>query len=273
MGTTAKKGGPLTMTRSLWAYRGFIAGMVARDFRSKYLQSLLGAFWALAVPLVMIAIYTLVFAEVMNARLQGSSDPLAYSLFLMAGLFPWMFFAETVTRCQTVFVEQGGLIKKASFPRSSLPAAAALSAAVNFGILFVLYLCLLALTGRWPGSALLLFIPLLVLQQALAVGLGVLLGTMHVFFRDTGHVTGVLLQFWFWLTPIVYPAAVIPERFRGALGFNPMLRLTTAYQEIVLGSELPSWNALLPLAFLALLFLALGYLAFRKLSGEMVDQL
>jgi lipopolysaccharide transport system permease protein len=261
------------MTRSLWAYRGFIGGMVARDFRSRYLQSLLGAFWAVAVPLLMIAIYTLIFSQVMSARLQGSNDPLAYSLFLMAGLFPWTLFVETVTRCQTVFVEQGGLIKKAAFPRSSLPIASALSAAVNFIILFVLFLGVLALSGRWPGAALLAFVPLLLLQQALAIGLGVLLGTIHVFFRDTGHLTGVALQFWFWLTPIVYPAAIVPASVRGALGLNPMQKLMLAYQDVVLKGAWPSWGSLAPLAVMALLFLALGYLAFRNLSGELVDQL
>ncbi len=261
------------MTRSLWAYRGFIAGMVERDFRSRYLQSLLGTFWAVAVPLLMIAIYTLIFSQVMSARLQGSNDPLAYSLFLMAGLFPWTLFLETVTRCQTVFVEQGGLIKKAAFPRSSLPIASALSAAVNFVILFALFLGLLAISGRWPGAALLAFLPLLLLQQALAVGLGVLLGTFHVFFRDTGHITGVALQFWFWLTPIVYPAAIVPTSVRGALDFNPMEKLVLAYQDVVLKGAWPSWSSLVPLAALAALFLALGYVAFRNLSGELVDQL
>lgn len=261
------------MTRSLWAYRGFIGGMVARDFRSRYLQSLLGAFWAVAVPLLMIAIYTLIFSQVMSARLQGSNDPLAYSLFLMAGLFPWTLFVETVTRCQTVFVEQGGLIKKAAFPRSSLPIASALSAAVNFFILFALFLVLLAISGRWPGAALLAFVPLLLLQQALAIGLGVLLGTMHVFFRDTGHFTGIALQFCFWLTPIVYPAAIVPASARGALSLNPMAKLIIAYQDVVLKGAWPSWGSLVPLAAVALLFLALGYLAFRNLSGELVDQL
>ena len=273
MGAAMKKGGPLTMTRSLWAYRGFIAGMVARDFRSRYLQSLLGAFWAVAVPLLTIVIYTLIFSEVMSARLQGSSDRLAYSLFLMAGLFPWTLFIETVTRCQTVFVEQGALIKKAAFPRSSLPVASALSAAVNFSILFALFLLMLAFSGRWPGAALLAYIPLLIVQQALAVGLGVLLGTMHVFFRDTGHFTGVALQFWFWLTPIVYPAAIVPASIGRALGLNPMVNLSTTYQEIVLRNAWPTWASLWPVAVLAALSLAAGYAAFRNLSSELVDQL
>ena len=273
MDTLARKGGPLTMTRSLWAYRGFIGGMVARDFRSRYLQSLLGAFWAVAVPLLMIAIYTLIFSQVMSARLQGSNDPLAYSLFLMAGLFPWTLFVETVTRCQTVFVEQGGLIKKAAFPRSSLPIASALSAAVNFIILFVLFLGVLALSGRWPGAALLAFVPLLLLQQALAIGLGVLLGTIHVFFRDTGHLTGVALQFWFWLTPIVYPLSVVPDVVRGVMMWNPLYALVDSYQRIVVEHRWPVWSHLWLAVALAVAVTVVAEAVFRHLSPAMVDEL
>jgi len=263
----------VTMARALWAYRSFVAAMVVRDLRSRYRQSVLGAAWAVATPLVTLAIYALVFSEVMRARLPGSTDRMGYTLFLMAGLFPWGLFAETVTRCQTVFLDQGNLIKKAAFPRSALPVAAALTAAFNFGVVFALFLALLAVTGRWPGSALVAFLPLLLLQQALALGLGVLVGTLQVFFRDAGHFTGIALQFWFWLTPIVYPLAALPERVRPWFEKNPMTPLFRAYQGLILEGATPQWASLLPVAVLATAALALGYAAFRGLSGELVDEL
>jgi len=268
-----RKGGPVAMAQALWAYRSFVAAMVVRDLRARYLQSVLGAAWAVATPLVTLAIYALVFSEIMRARLPGSTDRMGYTLFLMAGLFPWGLFAETVTRCQTVFLDQGNLIKKAAFPRSALPLAAALTAAVNFAVVFVLFLALLALTGRWPGLALLAFLPLLLLQQALALGLGVLVGTLQVFFRDAGHFTGVALQFWFWLTPVVYPLAVLPDRVRPWLAKNPLTPLFVAYQGLVLQGTTPDWASLLPVAALAAAALLLAYTAFRSLSGELVDEL
>lgn len=268
-----RKGSPLTMARVLWSYRGFIAGMVGRDFRARYAQSLLGALWAVATPLFTLAIYAVVFSEVLSARLPGSTDRLGYALFLMAGLFPWTLFAETVTRCQSVFLDQGNLIKKAAFPRSALPAAAALSALVNFAVAAALFVAFLGLSGRWPGAALVAVLPLLLVQQALAVGLGVLVGTLQVFFRDAGHATGMALQFWFWLTPIVYPATILPEPVQKLFALNPLAPLFGAYQEVVLSGAWPQWGSLWPTLAVAAAALAAGYLTFRRLSGELVDLL
>lgn len=268
-----RRGSPLAMARALWSYRSFVAGIVARDFRARYTQSALGAFWAVATPLLTLAIYAVIFSEVLSARLPGTTDRYAYALFLMAGLFPWTLFAETVSRCQTVFLEQGNLIKKAAFPRSALPAAAALSALANFAVAAALFLAFLGLSGRWPGAALLGLLPLLLLQQALAVGLGVLAGTLQVFFRDAGHVTGVTLQFWFWLTPIVYPEAILPEAARGVLALNPLAPLFRAYQETVLTGAWPDWAALAPTLGVAAAALLAAYVTFRRLSGELVDLL
>ncbi|MEJ2420831.1 MAG: ABC transporter permease, partial [Acidobacteriota bacterium] len=116
-------------------------------------------------------------------------------------------------------------------------------------------------------------LPLLVLQLGLAMGLGTFLGTINVFFRDVGHSLEVILQFWFWLTPIVYPAAAVPERLRFLLTINPLYAVFKGYQDIVLTHAWPDWSSLWPLAILTLVCLVLGYTGFRRLSGEMVDQL
>lgn len=270
---TAHRGGPFLMARSLWEYRSFIAGLVLRDFRQRYLRSVLGTFWAVLQPLALLAVYAVVFSEVMRARLPGNPDRFAYSLFLMAGLFPWTFFSDTLSRCQGIFLEHGNLIRKAAFPRSSLPIAAALSAAVGFGISLALFLSFLGATGRWPGQALWALLPLLLLQQALAMGLGVLVGTVQVFFRDAGHAVGIALQFWFWLTPIIYPLEAVPEAFRPLFRWNPMTPLAQAFQQIALAGVWPSWKPLLPLMVVSALLLALSYVAFRSLSGQMADEL
>jgi lipopolysaccharide transport system permease protein len=267
------KASPTLMARALWNYKGFIGGMVARDFRSRYLNSVLGSIWAVIKPLVMIVIYTLIFSQVMRARLPGTADTLGYSLYLTAGILPWGFFAEVITRCQGIFLEQGNLIKKTAFPRTSLPLIAFLSALINFAIIFGIFLVFLAAVGRWPGLSLLGFLPLLVLQLGLAMGLGTFLGTINVFFRDVGHSLEVILQFWFWLTPIVYPAAAVPERLRFLLTINPLYAVFKGYQDIVLTHAWPDWSSLWPLAILTLVCLVLGYTGFRRLSGEMVDQL
>jgi len=265
-----KVGGRL---KALWEYRGFVLGMVARDFRGRYLGSALGASWAVVNPLAQILIYTLVFSQVMQARLPNTQDPLAYSLYLCAGLLTWNYFVEVLLRSQTVFLEQANLLKKVSFPRVTLPSYVFLSASVNFSIIWALFLALLLVTGRWPGWALVALVPLLLIQQVLAVGLGLILGVTNVFFRDVAQAVGVGLQFWFWLTPIVYPLNAVPEIVRNLMAWNPLYPLVASYQSIIVEHRWPVWSDLWPVCVMATVVAGVSETVFRHLAGPMVDEL
>ena len=129
-----------------------------------------------------------------------------------------------------------------SFPRLSLPAIVLLTSTVNFAIIFALFLLVLLVAGRFPGWAVLGFVPLLALQQTFALGLGFLLGALNVFYRDVAHGVGVALQFWFWFTPIVYSISVLPDAAQALFRLNPMTALVDAYQGIVLRGAWPEWS-------------------------------
>jgi lipopolysaccharide transport system permease protein len=129
------------------------------------------------------------------------------------------------------------------------------------------------LIGQWPGLPTLALIPLLMLQLLFALGLGILLGTLNVFFRDIGQLTGVVLQFWFWLTPIIYTLSTLPEMAQKLIGLNPLLPLIAAYQTIFLMQQWPDWASLWPLSLLTLFLLWLGGRFFLSRAGEMVDEL
>ena len=259
--------------RALWAYRGFVAGMVVRDFRGRYLGSVLGAAWAILNPVAQILIYTVIFSQVMRARLPNVNDSLGYSLYLCAGILTWNYFVEVLLRSQMVFLEQANMLKKVNFPRVTLPAYVFLSASVNFAIVWTLFLGFLLVTGRWPGRVLIALVPLLVIQQVLAVGLGLALGVTNVFFRDVAQAVGVGLQFWFWLTPIVYPASAVPDVVRGAMAWNPLYGLVDSYQRIVVAQQWPVWSRLWPVVLLAVLFAMVSESVFRRLAPAMVDEL
>ena len=262
------------MIRSLWAYRWFILGSVQREFQSRYRGSLLGAAWPVISPLAMIVVYLTVFSHLMKARLPGLTDTMAYGIFLCVGIFTWGYFVEVLNRCINIFIENANLLKKSPFPKASLPLIALLSATLNFAIVFGIFLIFLLITFRFPGPILLAMIPLLIIQQILAVGLGVLLGTLNVFFRDVGQVMTIVIQFWFWLTPIVYPPSVLPEWIRNlVLTWNPMAQLIAGYQGILLTGAMPDYAAYWPPTLLALLTFVVGYWTFKRLSGEMVDEL
>lgn len=258
---------------SAWRYRGFIVGSVRREFESRYRGSMLGAAWTVLNPLAMILVYTVIFSEVMRARLPGVDDKLAYGVFICSGVLTWGLFSEMVGRSLTMFIDNANLLKKLNFPRICLPIVSALNALVNFSIIFALFFGFLAVTGRLPGVALVAMPALLLLQLLFSGGLGMLLGVLNVFFRDVGQLFGIILQFWFWLTPIVYPSSILPESIRRLIQLNPMTALIQSYQNLFLFGRWPVWGDLLPLLVVSIVLCCLALALFRRRSGEMVDEL
>ena len=245
-----------------------------REFHGRYRESLLGAFWSVVNPLTMIIIYTVIFGQLMRPTLPGhESTPFAFSIYLCAGVITWNLFSEMLGRLNNVFLENGNLIKKSNFPRACLPVIVTVSALINFAIIFVLYLGFLIVIGHWPGWALLALIPLLVIQILFTLGLGVLLGTINVFFRDVGQLTGVALQFWFWLTPIVYTMGSLPSGAQKIFQYNPLQALIVSYQQIFLDGVMPDFTKLLPLVAVTIVLLILAARFFMKRVGELVDEL
>lgn len=259
--------------RHIASYRGFIKGSVQREFQSKYRNSILGAAWTVLNPLAMIVVYTVIFAQVMHSRLPGTDSTFAYSIYLCAGVLTWNLFAEITTRAQGMFLEHAGLIKKINFPRICLPIIVLLNAGLNFAIIFGLFLAFLVVSGNFPGWVLVAMIPVLLIQVLLALGLGIILGVLNVFFRDVGQFFTISLQFWFWFTPVVYPVTALPPAVSALLVWNPMAPVIMAYQDILVRHAWPHWASLLPAAVLGVLFCLAGMQLFRKRAGEMVDEL
>ena len=261
------------MLKPLWAYRGFILGSVKREFQSKYRNSLLGAAWTVINPLAMIIVYTVIFSQIMRAKLPGIDSTFAYSIYLCAGVLTWGLFAEITGRAQNMFLEHANLLKKLSFPRLCLPVVVVASAGLNFAIIFSLFTAFLIISGNFPGWAYLALLPVLAIQIVFAIGLGMVLGVLNVFFRDVGQLFGVVLQFWFWLTPIVYPITILPKSVQPLIALNPMASLMAAYQNILVIGQWPDWVSLWPVTLLAVLLCVWGFRLFRKHAGEMVDEL
>jgi lipopolysaccharide transport system permease protein len=259
--------------KSLWAYRGFIVGNVKREFQSKYTNSLLGATWTLINPLAMIIVYTVIFSQIMRSKLPGIDGAFSYSIYLCAGVLTWGLFAEIVNRAQNTFLENANLIKKLSFPRLCLPVILVTNAMVNFFIIFTLFSIFLLMSGNFPGLVYVAIFPLLAILALFAIGLGITLGVLNVFFRDVGQFFGIVIQFWFWLTPIVYPLSILPESVQKMMRYNPMAGLINAFQNIFVGQLWPAWESLVPVTIVAVILCVFGLRLFRKHAGEMVDEL
>jgi lipopolysaccharide transport system permease protein len=263
----------MQMIKALWGHRSFIIGSVKREFQSKYSNSLLGAAWTVIRPLMMIVIYTVVFSQIMRAKLSGVDGPFAYSIFLCAGILTWSFFSEVVGRFENIFLENANLIKKVSFPRLCLPVILIINASVNFAIIFGLFTLFLIVTGSFPGVVYLAIFPVLALQILFSAGLGMTIGVMNVFFRDVGQLFSVVLQLWFWVTPVVYPISILPPFAQKLVQYNPMTSLITAYQDILVNQQFPDWYSLWPVSLASLILCWWGTHLFRKHVGEMVDEL
>ena len=261
------------MLRALWGCRGFVLGSVRREFQSKYRNTMLGAAWTVLNPLAMIVVYTVIFSQVMRNRLPGSESGLSYSIYLCAGVLTWGLFAEIVGRAQSMFIEQANLIKKISFPRIALPVIVVLNAGLNFAIIFGLFTGFLIVSGHFPGWVFLAIVPVLLLQVAFAIGLGLVLGVLNVFFRDIGQFFAIFIQFWFWFTPVVYPVAILPDAIRALLVWNPLAAMVMAYQAVLVYGRGPDWASLAPAFIAAVLLCLLGLRLFRRRVGEMVDEL
>lgn len=259
--------------RALWAYRGFILGSVKREFQTKYRNSLLGAAWNIINPLSMIFVYTVIFSQLMKTRLPGVEGDYAFSIYLCTGILIWGLFSEITSRATGMFLEHANLLKKLSFPRLCLPVTVVANAVLNFGIVFGLFTLFLVLSGNFPGWAFLALFPLLLLMVAFAIGIGITLGVLNVFFRDVGQFFGIFLSFWFWFTPIVYPVAILPEQVQYLMNFNPMASVMVACQGVLVHSQWPNWTSLWPVAALAAFLCLFGLRLFRLRSGEMVDEL
>lgn len=263
----------MNILKSLWDYRGFITGTIKRDFQAKYQNSLFGVVWAVLSPLALIVVYTVVFSQVMKAKLPGAESNVAYSIYLCAGTLTWGLFSEIVQRMQVCFLENANLLKKLIFPRICLPVIVLGNALVNFSIIFGIFTIFLIITGNFPGILFLALIPPLLILLLFAIGLGVTLGVLNVFFRDVGQFFGIFLQFWFWLTPIVYPISILPIKVQGLINFNPLVPVIGTFQSILVSSKIPESSQLIYPFILSIALCFVGLYLFRRHAADMVDEL
>jgi lipopolysaccharide transport system permease protein len=261
------------LVRSAWRYRHFIASSVKNDLKARFARSRLGAAWMVLQPLAQVAIYSLVLSRVMGAKLPGVTNQYAYPIYLMAGMLGWSLFVEVVQRSLTLFVDNGNLMKKIFFPRVCLPFIAVGSALISNVLLFFATVVIFGFLGHPPTLAM-LWLPVLVLVNvAFSLGLGLLLGVINVFVRDVGQVMAVVLQLWFWVTPIVYMPNILPPGFQTIIHLNPLFGIVSGFQDVMLYGRSPDFVSLGWTSLGSLVLLALAFMMFRKAAPEMVDVL
>ncbi len=259
--------------RVLVVHRRTIEAFVRRDIRARYVSSVLGLSWAIIQPLALLLLYTFVFSYILKIRFDGNGSTASFALYLFCGMLPWLAFAEGVTRSATVILEQTPLIKKVVFPSEILPAYVVVSALVMEFIALAVFVPAAGLFARglgWP----VLFLPLVVLLQLLlTLGLGWFLASLNVFLRDVGQVLGLVLTTWMFVTPIFYPADMVPARLRWLLELNPMYYVVEIYRAVLLERRAPALAHVAVLAGIAVVSFLLGHWVFHRSKRAFVDVL
>ena len=253
----------------LWRERGLLATLVVRDLRARYAGSSVGLVWSLASPLLQIAILTLVFSFVLDVRLQVAGD-VPFPVVLAWGLFPWIGFQEAIARGTTALVDNGVMIRRMAFRPGILVAQTALAAAVQQAVALLLLTLLMPLLGVPVRASTVLCVLPFAVQLSLVIGIGWILGVLHVYFRDTAQVILAALQAWFYLTPIVYTLEAAPGTLQRLLLVNPLCGIVETFRAFALGGPVP-WGALAWSAAAALLALVGGARVLARAHDEIAD--
>lgn len=262
----------------LTRYRGLIYNLVMRDLKARYKNSVLGFLWSLLNPLAMMIVFSAVFTFMIP-----SHDIPLYPVFILCGLLSWNYFSAGVMASVNSVVGNAGLVKKVYFPLEVLPITAVLSQLVNFLLaLVVLFVVLIVLQGKF--SPWLWMLPIVILiQTSFIIGLGFILSTLNVFYRDVAMIMDVIILGWFFLTPVFYPLDILPREYllfgiswdvhRLVYILNPMASIINTYRDILYWGVYTQADFFLRTTVTSLAVLAVGYWFFTRYSGRFGEEL
>ena len=257
------------------ASKELYVNLTLRELRSKYKRSFLGWAWSLANPLANMVVYTIVFKYFFRAKPDpGFHGINVYALFLLCALLPWNFFMGSVLGSLGSLLGNAALIKKTYFQRQLLPAATVGANLVSHLIEMGLLIVALVGFGDWKVLVMLPWVLLLTAVTAVfALGLGLALSSLNVYFRDVEHFLSILFLSWFYLTPIIYPMKLVPTRYQGLVKLNPMTDMSLTYRSVMYYGTHPGWFELGYFVLWAVVLLAVGLVVFSRLEDGLAEEL
>ena len=260
--------------RPLWELPGrfeLIMSLARRELVARYKGSVLGIVWAVVTPVVMIAIFTFIFAGIFHARFGARGTPWDYALYLFCGLLPWTMFQDTLQQSSTTIITHANLVKRVVFPLETLPVAQALSSLGNQMFGTVALVVATVIVSRELHVTILWLPALLVPQLIFTLGAAWLVASLGVFLRDIAQGITLVLMAWMYLTPIIYPESIVPERYRPFINLNPFTALVRSYRRIFLEGLAPDWPSLAYFSAVALVLFVFGYWWFAKTRRNFAD--
>ena len=257
--------------KDVWQYRELLYFLVWRDIKVRYKQTVLGIAWIVLQPVVSMVVFSVLF----GALLKVPSGGVPYPIFSYTALLPWNYFASSLNRSSQSVVNSSGLITKVYFPRLIVPMSGVLSGLLDFAIAFLVLIGMMVYYRITPTPAVVFLPGFLLLAMVTALGFGLWLSSLNVRFRDVGYLVPFMVQIWMYLTPVIYGAEIIPERFRPLLGLNPMTGVVEGFRWALLGNHLSDTAAPGPLfalsVIVSLVVLIGGLVFFRNTERSFAD--
>ena len=263
---------PFIIIKNLYIYRHILVQMVVREIKGRFAGSMGGLIWNFVHPILMLICYLFVFVYIFKLRVGTGGGAGASAVYIMAGLFPWVILVEGLSRGTFSLIENANIIQKTFFPTEILPAKAVITPLFSYGIAIVLLTIYEVIVNR--SVCIILILPLvLLLQIFFTLGMAFLSATVSVFFRDFMQLVNIVISFWIFLTPILYPVIMLPEWAKKLMYLNPLYPFMSTYQSLFLNGYLEQWHMIV-LAFVwTLAFFVIGAFIFNKLKFEFADWL
>ena len=249
--------------------RELLLHMTIRHLRGQYKQSILGYAWAILNPLSLMLILSFVFSTILRFESEG----VPYPLFIFVGLLPWLFFSGALSSATDSVAGASSLVTKVYFPREILPTAAAFTKVVDLGFGLLILAGLMVYFGH-PPEWTVVWVPLLfIIQLLFTLGLAYPLAALNLYFHDVRYLVGVALTLWFYLTPVIYPVDIVPQKYQFIYDVNPNSLLINAYRRVILEGVSPALDRLLLGLGIALVTFVVGYYLFKRMEPGFADRI
>lgn len=263
-----KESGQMKHLIELYEYREMISSLIKRDLRGRYKGSFLGFMWTFINPLFQLVIYTLVFSNFMQMGIDK------FYMFLFVALVPWIFFNSCLQMGATCVLDNKEMVKKIYFPRMVLPLSYVFSNFINMLFCFVVIFAVIFATGFGLNVKALLYFPIVLLTELiLALGITMITSACTVFVRDLQHVLSIVGLGWMYLTPVVYPESMVPDKYRAAFQLNPMFPIIRAYRDILYYKKVPHISTLIQAICMGIILVIAGMALFHHLQKKFVEEL
>ena len=246
-------------------YKDLIFVLTQKEMKVRYKNNILGYLWSIANPLAFAIVFFIAFKVVMRIQMEG------YALFLIAGLFPWQWFANSVNFSPSVFLSNSPIIKKINFPRHILPLVMVFQDMIHFILSIPVIILFLFIYHKSPSLSWIYGIPfLLIIQFMMIYGISLMISSINLFFRDIERLASIFTSMLFYFTPVIYPETMIPERFRHLVNLNPLAPLMMSWRNLFLTGTFETSALMVSFVYSIAAFI-IGYLVYRKLSWKFAE--